>query len=67
VCFVHDGKLYVPAQSGSTKSWTHYAVADPRVRVKIGDRIYPGIATRVTDEALREPIRQAARVRYNLP
>jgi len=37
------------------------------VRVKIGDRIYPGIATRVTDEALREPIRQAARVRYNLP
>jgi hypothetical protein len=67
-CLVHEGKLYVPASAGSTKSWTHYAAADPRVRIKIGDKIYPGVATRVVaDEALREPIAQIARDKYNLP
>ena len=66
-CFVHDGDLYIPASSGSTKTWTHFAVADPSVRVKIGDSIYPGIASRVTDPALRDPLRDVARVKYNLP
>lgn len=66
-CFVHEGKLYIPASSASTKAWTYFALGDPRVRVKIGDKIYPGIATRVTDEALREPLREIARAKYNLP
>jgi hypothetical protein len=64
--FVYEGQLYVPASAGSTKSWTHYAAADPRVRVKIGDKIYPGIATRVTDASLREPLREVARTKYDL-
>ena len=66
-CFVHEGKLYIPASAASTKAWTHFAAADPRVRVKIGDKIYPGVATRVTDEALREPLREIARAKYQLP
>jgi hypothetical protein len=66
-CFVHEGKLYIPASAGSTKTWTHFAAADPRVRVKIGDKIYPGIATRITDDSLREPMREIARAKYNLP
>jgi hypothetical protein len=27
---VFEGDLYVPAQSGSKKSWTQYALADSR-------------------------------------
>jgi hypothetical protein len=66
-CFVHEGKLYIPASAGSTKTWTHFAAADPRVRVKIGNQIYPGVATRITDASLREPLREIARAKYNLP
>jgi len=47
ICFVHDGALYVPAEGGSTKRWTGYVVADPRVRLKIGDGVYPARAVRV--------------------
>ena len=67
VCFTHEGKLYVPANSGSSKSWTHFAVSDPRVRLKIGDEIYPVRATRVTDEALAETLRAAAQAKYDFP
>jgi hypothetical protein len=49
ICFIHDGALYVPAQSGSTKDWTRYVVADPRVRLKIGDRVFEAVATRIED------------------
>lgn len=66
-CFVYEGQLYIPASDGSRKTWTQFATADPRVRVKIGDKIYPGVATRITDPALREPIRDLARTKYNLP
>ena len=66
-CFVHEGKLYIPASSGASKSWTHFAVSDPNVRVKIGDDVYPGLASRVTDPALREPLRRIAREKYELP
>lgn len=66
-CLVHEGKLYVPGWD--TRAWTYFAIADPRVRVKIGDKIYPGIATRVTGtdmEALREPIREISRTKYGV-
>ena len=51
---VFEGDLYVPAKSGSTKSWTQYALADARARLKIGDRVYPVSLARVRDEALIE-------------
>jgi hypothetical protein len=47
LCFVHDGTLMIPASEGSTKTWTKYVLADPRVRVKVGDAVYPARATRV--------------------
>jgi hypothetical protein len=47
ICFVHDGYLMIPAAEGSTKSWPAYVEADPRVRVKVGDSVYPARATRV--------------------
>lgn len=66
-CFSHEGQLYIPAMNASTKSWPHYAASDPRVRVKVGDRIYSGRAVRVTDPSLTEALTAAARAKYEIP
>lgn len=47
ISFVHEGELYVPAQSGSTKQWPQYVLADPRVRIKVEGKIYSARAERV--------------------
>jgi hypothetical protein len=47
LCFVHDGALHVPALRGSSKDWPTFVLEDPRVRLKIGDRVFVARATRV--------------------
>jgi hypothetical protein len=49
ICFVHEGNLVIPAAEGSTKTWPQYVLADARVRVKVGDGVYPARATRLID------------------
>jgi hypothetical protein len=49
ICFVHQGSLYVPAQSGSSKDWTQYVLGNSQVRLKVGERIFQARALRVTD------------------
>ncbi len=49
ICFVHEGNLMIPASDGSTKTWPKYVLADARVRVKVGDAVYPARAVRVTE------------------
>ena len=66
VCFTHEEALYVPAQNGASKSWTHYAVSDPRVRLKIGDKVYSARATRVTDTSLADGFRASASEKYDI-
>lgn len=61
ICFVHEGVLHVPAQNGSEKEWTAMALDDPRVRVKIGDRIFPGRAVRVVVDDPAPVFESAAR------
>jgi len=51
-CWLHEGTLYIPAQSASTKSWTHYVLEDPRVRIKVGDTVYPARLDRVAEETI---------------
>ncbi|MDD9828008.1 MAG: hypothetical protein OXU92_06495 [Deltaproteobacteria bacterium] len=46
-CFLHEGELYVPADSGSEKRWTAYVLEDPRVRLKVGDDVFAARARRV--------------------
>ena len=46
-----DDKLHIPAQKGHTKQWPSNVIADPRVRIKIGDDIYPAKATLVSKDA----------------
>ena len=65
ICFSHEGDLYVPADRGGSKTWTHFAVSDPRVRVKVGDLVYPVRATRVTDDSLRPALLASARAKYD--
>ena len=65
ICFTSDGALYVPARDGDSKTWTKYVLDDPRVRVKIGDSIYPARATRITDDALRDSLIEAAAEKYS--
>lgn len=47
ICFVHEGELYVPANSGAEKRWTAYVLEDPRVRLKVGDDVFAARARRV--------------------
>jgi hypothetical protein len=49
LCFVHEGSLYVPAGDGADKQWPHFVVADSRIRLKVGENVYPASALRVTD------------------
>lgn len=60
ICWLHDGELYIPAQSGSTKTWTHYVLEDPRVRIKVGDKVYPARVDRIAEENLPRLIASAA-------
>ncbi len=64
VCFVHDGVLHVPAQDGSKKAWTAMVLDDPRVRVKVGDTLYPARAVRVVVDDVT-PILESAAAKYS--
>ncbi len=42
---VKDGRLYIDPAEGRT--WLEHIRADPRVRVRLGDRVYPATAVLV--------------------
>jgi len=48
-CFTYAGRLFVGCMRCSGKRWPTYVATDPNVRVKLGDRLYPLRANRVTD------------------
>ena len=55
VCAAHDGTIYVPSvyfeggEFPDARAWNRNVVRDPRVRLKIGDRIYERTAVLVED------------------
>ncbi len=53
---VRDGKLYVHALLAARKTWPSLALADDRVVVRVGGRLYPLRAVRVTDPAELAPL-----------
>jgi len=61
-CFLHDGSLYVQshrwvqASWWPVKSWAVVWMEHPEVQVRIGDALYPLIATPVTAAAERESV-----------
>ena len=45
--FLHEGSLHVPAMNGSEKEWPGIVLRDDRVRLKLGDNVYPVKLVRV--------------------
>ena len=51
LCFIREGTLIIPAQEGHTKKWPQYVLEDNRVRIKVGDNIYPARLSLVEKDA----------------
>jgi hypothetical protein len=64
VCVSADGELYLMARRGGEKTWVRNLMADPRVRVEIGDRIYPVRVTRLTEALPGDPVARAFLRKY---
>jgi hypothetical protein len=68
----YNGALYVPSiyfEGGTfpdARLWNRNIVRDPRVRLKIGEKIYPRRALLVTDAAEIQAVFQAFAVKYPL-
>ena len=56
--FLHEGILYLNSISPENR-WTQYLLEDPKLRIKVGNRIYKALATRVEDAALVNEIQEA--------
>ncbi len=54
LAFVHEGQLHIPAQSGSSKRWPQYVLADPRIRIKTAGKIFRARAERVEPLDIRD-------------
>ena len=69
-CAVANGALYVPSVYGTdevfpeARQWNRNVARDPRVRVKIGERIYERRAVLVTDPEERAAVRAAFAAKY---
>jgi len=63
-CYAATRTLYVGCMRCSGKRWPTYVMADPRARVRFGDRIYPVRAVRVTDPAELQSAWQARGRKY---
>jgi hypothetical protein len=51
LCVAAEGRLYVMARHAPRKRWVRDLLADPRVRLEIGGRLYAGRAVRVDGAA----------------
>lgn len=49
--YVVDGRLYVEGGDNGYSRWRPMLWADPNVRIRFGDRVYPAVAVEVTDPA----------------
>ncbi|MCC6641097.1 MAG: hypothetical protein IT386_08045 [Deltaproteobacteria bacterium] len=62
----HDGVLYVPAGFAARKEWPAQAVADGRLRLRVGGTVYSARATRVTDPALLSVLLEKTAKKYDI-
>jgi hypothetical protein len=66
-CVARAGSLYVPARNPTTKYWVGNVLRDPRVRIRIGDRIYERKAVRETEGWRLDDVREALAAKYGPP
>ncbi len=53
---VRDGVLYVPSMLAARKTWPKEVLADDRVVLRVGGKLYDRRAVRVTDPAEIRPL-----------
>jgi hypothetical protein len=69
-CTVHDGDLYLFSAyyEGGTfpdeRGWNRNVMRDPRVRLKIGDRLFDQTVSHVTDADTREAVHASFVTKY---
>lgn len=64
---VLDGQLFVPADFFNPgKRWPRLAMEDPRARIRIEDRIYPGRLVRIEDPTTIDALRRATSIKYEV-
>jgi hypothetical protein len=67
---VVDDKLYLPSslilgeENPAQRGWVKNVLADPHVRLRINDTVYPATAVRVTDPELEERIKSQMLKKY---
>lgn len=60
ICWIANGKLHIPARNGAEKDWPSYVLADNRVRIKVGEKVYPATLRRVSDDEVKGLIARGA-------
>ncbi|MDA1077158.1 MAG: hypothetical protein O3A63_20790 [Proteobacteria bacterium] len=51
-CMSADGVLYLSCMGCADKTWSNAAIERPNGRIRIGERVYAVVFTRVTDQAV---------------
>jgi hypothetical protein len=64
VSFSFGGNLYVPSRNPRGKRWVANVLRDPRVRLRIGDKIYERKAVHVTDPTRVDDLLESLAARY---
>jgi hypothetical protein len=67
-CLSYNGQFYVSSTrpAGVQRSWDANVMRDPRVRIKIGDKLYDRTLVLVTDPAEKEALVQVREKKYQL-
>ena len=63
----HDGRYYLVAEHGERASWVQNLRTDPRVTVRVGERVFPASARVVdadTDTVMRADVRRRSERKY---
>jgi len=61
----YEDAFYVAAGGGDESAWVMHVAEDPRVRLRIGDRLFELQAQRVDDPAVRDAVMQALIRKYD--
>jgi hypothetical protein len=65
-CFTDGTDLYVPSRNAERKPWVQNVTRDPRVRLRIDDRVYEMQASRVTDQTDLRRLIPLLRAKYRM-
>ena len=67
-CLSYKGQFYVTSTHpiGAPRSWDQNVMRDPRVRIKVGDKLYDRTLVLITDPEERDAVLQVREKKYKL-